>query len=105
MIQTGNHIRQEYNQRTDVLKVGWGNVPADVTEDTPSGLIVHYAMPQREPVGVEILRYCRRYGSERKTLHIDAETPFDIDVQAVDCDRDLCGERGFEPWLRTLPRR
>jgi hypothetical protein len=105
MIQTTSQIRQEYSKHTDVLRVGWGSAPADVTDDTPSGFIVHYAMPQREPVGVEILRYCRRYGSKGKTLHIDAEPPFDLDVQAVECDRDLCDARDFDPALRVSRRR
>ena len=105
MSPTTSQIRQEYNQRTDVLRVGWGSAPADVTDDTPSGFIVHYAMPQREPVGVEILRYCRRYGSKGKTLRIDAEPPFDLDVQAVECDRDLCDDRGFDPAFRASRRR
>ena len=105
MIQIGSPMRQEYNPRTDVLRVGWGSMPADVTDDTPSGFIVHYSMPDREPVGVEILRYCRRYGSATKTLRVDAEPPFDISIQAVDCDQDGCEKTGLRPPLRALRRR
>ena len=78
-------VRQSYNERTDVLTVSLRDVPADVTEDTPSGFIVYYSMPSHELVGLEVSRYCRRFGPAKKKLHVDVDPPFDLPVEAVEC--------------------
>jgi hypothetical protein len=103
MILAYRTLRQSYNGFSDLLRVGLSDIPADIGEDTPSGFIVHYALPSREPVGVEVMRYCLRFGGEQKTLHIDAEPPFEIEVGKVDCDQELGGDLAdFDQALRAL---
>jgi len=80
-------VRQFYNQHTDVLTIRWRDAKETVTDDTPSGFIVHYALPEDEAVAVTVLRYCRRFGAEPQMLHIDTPQPFDIAVQPLSCEK------------------
>jgi len=106
-MQTYKNVRQDYNRRTDVLIVGWGDALADVADDTPSGLIVYYTLPSREPVGLEVLDYCARFGGSRRMIEVDAVPSFGVDIAAVECDGCLdCGENhGPGTALPVLPGR
>ncbi len=78
-------VRQFYNRHTDVLTVRWRDAEEAVADDTPTGFIVHYALPSEEAVAVTVLRYCERFGVGRQVLHIDAAEPFDVAVEPVEC--------------------
>jgi hypothetical protein len=98
-------IRQDYDERVDVLTLHFmEDMGQLVSDDTPSGLIVYYLMPSHEPAAVEVLRYCLRFGSEAKTLHVDAEdTPFDAWVGPVECGDDATENMAaFNNALRTI---
>jgi hypothetical protein len=97
-----SELRQTYNRHTDVLTIGRRDLVADVTEDTPSGFVVHYAMPSRQLVGVTVMRYCHRFGGDHKMLHVDADPPFDVEVRAVECaDNGGVDFTAFESALRA----
>jgi len=76
-------FHQYYNQHTDVLTVRLRDAEYSVADDTPEGFIVHYADPSGEIVAVTVPMYCQRFGSGRRTLHIDTPQPLDIPVRAV----------------------
>lgn len=97
---------QHYNRGTDVLTVQLRDVSDVFTEDTPSGFIVYFAAVSGEPVAVEVLSYCRRFGSAAKILRVDAPVPFDVHVCHVECDPQVSAvdTSAFQDLLRTVRR-
>jgi hypothetical protein len=95
--------RQHYNARTDVLDVWLSDADETITEDTPSGFVVHYSVSSREPVAVTIWLYCRRFGGGARTLHVDAKEPFDLRIGRVaDCEPEDVDQAGFDDALRQI---
>ncbi len=73
-------LRQSYNFYTDVLTVLLEDTPASIAEETPSGIIVHYAMPSHQPVGLTILDYYEQFGGDKRVIEIDTNSPFSVQV-------------------------
>jgi hypothetical protein len=53
------------------------------TESTDTGLVVTYELPDREPIGVEILDFwecCRN----KRELVVDADVPFTLELPSIE---------------------
>lgn len=94
------HSQQRYNRRTDVLVVSLKDAEETITVDTPLGFVIHYSVPEHEPVAVTVWEYCSRFGGRGRTLHIDADEPFDVTVG--DLPECAAAPRSVKPQPTTL---
>lgn len=99
-------IGQYYNETTDVLTLDLGKAEDVTSDDTPSGFVVYYSLPSYEPVSVEILGYCARFGASARTLTVDADEPFHVSIEAVECGApEEADPSAFRSMLRTARTR
>ena len=71
----------EYDEFADVLEISLADRPSVRVEDAPQGVVVYFDA-NNEPVGLEVLAFCRRVDQLKLPgiLSISTSTPFAVDI-------------------------
>jgi hypothetical protein len=81
----------DYDAFADVLYVTFKHAASVICNETPRGFVLRRARPSGAIVGVTVLDYIEQFGRGMNEIEIDAEPPFIVEINPVDCQAAAYG--------------